>query len=154
MSVSSEPVITFVADDKLAYTRCGQWLLDNGFVPEPGTSRWNHPDGRVGRICEAPRNAWRVETVTKGDSQMKNIDPEVLMVMRARAREGTRWAAYENKAMDSANAGHLQFLMVGNGCTYSDGPAKYPSDTVHGMGWRYLFVGYVNLETGEIEKED
>lgn len=79
------------------------------------------------------------------------IDPDVLAVMRERAREGTKWAAYENKALDSKNAGHLQFLMVGEGCTYNDGPAKYPSDSAHGMGWRYLFVGHVNLETGAIE---
>lgn len=79
------------------------------------------------------------------------IHADALAQMRARAREGTRWAAYENKALDSANAGHLQFLMVGTDCTYSDGPEKYPQDNEHGMGWRYLFAGHVNLETGAVE---
>lgn len=63
---------------------------------------------------------------------------------------GGTWAAYQNVALDSANCGHLQFLKVGDGCTYAEPPLKYPADTSHGMGWRYLFVGTVDLETGAI----
>jgi hypothetical protein len=75
------------------------------------------------------------------------IDPEALAQMKER---GGTWAAYENKALDSVNAGHLQFLKVGPGCTYAVGPEQYPMDNANGMGWRYRFVGMVNLEKGEV----
>ena len=67
--------------------------------------------------------------------------------------ETTCWAAYQNKAMDSANLGHLQFLAVGEENTYKEPPERYPADTQSGMGWRYLFIGWVNLETGEVEEK-
>ncbi len=63
-------------------------------------------------------------------------------------QRGGRWAAYQNKALDSHNAGHMQFLKVGEDCTYKEPPARYPIDNSHGMGWRYLFVGMVDLKTG------
>lgn len=83
---------------------------------------------------------------------MDKPDPEVLEIMKSRSREGTRWAAYQNQALDSANMGHMQFLHVGEGCTFNEPPEQYPKDTEHGLGWRYRFVGYVNLDTGEISK--
>jgi len=64
-----------------------------------------------------------------------------------------RWGCYQNKALDSANCGHLQFLAIGPTNTYKSPPSKYPVDNQHGMGWRYLFTGWVNLETGEVEEE-
>jgi hypothetical protein len=81
---------------------------------------------------------------------MDAIDKEALEAMNARHRPGTHWAAYENQAFDSSNAGHLQFLLVGNGCTYAEPPAKYPMDNANGMGWRYVLVGTVNLSDGSI----
>lgn len=80
----------------------------------------------------------------------KSIDPETLDVLRKRAREKTSWAAYQNVALDSSNAGHIQLLMVGEGCTYSTPPAQYPADTAHGAGWRYKLTSTVNLETGVV----
>ena len=74
---------------------------------------------------------------------------DALQQMRTK---GGSWAAYQNQALDSANAGHLQFLAVGQDCTYLDPPEQYPADNVHGMGWRYRFIGYVDLETGEINE--
>lgn len=67
--------------------------------------------------------------------------------------ETTRWAAYQNMALDSANCGHFQFLAVGPNNTCKEAPKKYPADTRSGMGWRYLFYGWVNLDTGEIDAE-
>lgn len=78
---------------------------------------------------------------------MEAIDKDALNAMRERHRPGTRWAAYENQAFDSSNAGHLQFLLVGSGCTYAEPPAKHPTN---GMGWRYILVGTVNLGDGSI----
>lgn len=66
---------------------------------------------------------------------------------------GGKWAAYQNHAMDSSGLGHLQFLKYGDGCTFEEPPEKYPSDNEHGMGWRYLLVGSVDLESGEIKPE-
>jgi hypothetical protein len=77
------------------------------------------------------------------------IEASSLEQMRSRARPDTRWAAYENKAFDSASFGHQQFLLVGSGCTFQDPPEKLPSDRI--VSWRYLFIGYANLETGMIE---
>lgn len=79
---------------------------------------------------------------------MQRISEEALAQMRH--IEG-QWAAYENKALDSANAGHMQFLKYGAECTYESPPVRYPVDTAHGLGWRYVIVGVVNLETGQIE---
>jgi hypothetical protein len=73
--------------------------------------------------------------------------PEALEQMK---KLGGTWAAYQNVALDSANCGHLQFLKVGEGCTYKEPPDKYPADTSSGVGWRYLFVGMVDLEDGTI----
>jgi len=67
--------------------------------------------------------------------------------------ENTRWAAYQNHALDSANCGHLQFLAVGPDNTCKEAPERYPADTSSGMGWRYLRVGWVDLETGEVIDE-
>ena len=83
---------------------------------------------------------------------MNEVHPKALTQMRTLISTGSRWAAYQNQALDSVNAGQLQFLLVGLGRTYSAPPEQYPAETVAGMGWRYRFVGYVNLETGLVEK--
>jgi hypothetical protein len=77
-------------------------------------------------------------------------DPEVMSILRERLKTGQRWAAYQNHALDSANLGHLQFLKVGPDCTFETAPERMP-DSQHGIGWRYLFVGFVNTEIGKIE---
>jgi hypothetical protein len=80
---------------------------------------------------------------------MNEIDEEALMQMRER---GGTWACYENSALDSSNAGHLQFLQYGPNNTYKDPPPRYPIDNRFGMGWRYLLVGLINLATGQVER--
>lgn len=81
---------------------------------------------------------------------MENRNPTSLRTLRERSRPNTKWAAFENHAMDSSLRGHLQFIMFGEGCTYETCPEKMP-DTEFDLGWKYVFVGVVNLETGEIE---
>lgn len=82
------------------------------------------------------------------------VHPGALNIMRFHAERGSkaRWAAYQNMALDSANAGHLQFLSIGPDNTYQEPPEQYPADNEHGMGWRYRFVGWVDLETGQVEE--
>lgn len=75
--------------------------------------------------------------------------PESLEQMRIL---GGQWAAYQNMALDSASLGGIRFLKIGEGCTYTTAPDRYP-DTKFGVGWRYLLVGMVNLETGQIVGE-
>ena len=82
---------------------------------------------------------------------MDAIDQDALYAMRQR---GGKWAAYMNMAMDSSNAGHLQFLQYGEGRTFKEPPKQYPSDTAYGMGWRYPYYGEVNLEDGVINAKD
>ncbi len=75
--------------------------------------------------------------------------PEALEAMR---RHGGKWAAYQNHAMDSATFGALQFLKIGPECTFKQPPDRMP-DTPSSIGWRYLFVGWVDLEVGDIKPE-
>jgi len=70
--------------------------------------------------------------------------------MREQVRPGARWFAYQNHALDSFELGQLWFLQVGEGCTFSIPPKSYP-DCHLGIGWRYLLIGAVNLESGLIE---
>lgn len=82
------------------------------------------------------------------------IGPKALEQMRER---GGTWAVYQNQALDSKLAGHLQFLKYGLLCTYLEPPNSYPADTQCGPGWRYLFIGTVDLESGKVipvEKAD
>jgi len=63
--------------------------------------------------------------------------------------DDTRWAAYQNKAMDSYSCGHLQFLAIGPRNTLKEAPEQAP-DTQFGTGWKYRFVGWVDPETGNV----
>jgi len=65
----------------------------------------------------------------------------------------TRWAVYENKAMDSTDFGDMRFLAIGPKNTFKEPPSRYP-DSEHGTGWAYVFSGWVNLVYGEIESND
>lgn len=87
-------------------------------------------------------------TISSGE-----IDERALAQMRenSKGREEVRWAAYRNKDLGSAAVGELRFLLVGKDCTYTEAPPRYP-DTDFGLGWRYLMIGYVDLETGDIVK--
>ena len=78
-------------------------------------------------------------------------DATVLGILRERLKPGQAWFAYQNHALDSMNLGHLQFLCCGPDCTFEKPPERMP-DSHLGIGWRYLLVGTVNLETGEIEE--
>lgn len=62
---------------------------------------------------------------------------------------GGSWACYQNHDLGASNVGHLQFIKYGPDCTFKTPPAKCP-DTQHALGWRYVFVGIVDLETGDI----
>jgi hypothetical protein len=81
-----------------------------------------------------------------GDS---TISTEALQQMRERATPSDKWWAYQNQALDSAGLGHLQFLQVGPDRTFKEAPERMP-DSQHSIGWRYLRVGVVDLETGKI----
>jgi hypothetical protein len=67
--------------------------------------------------------------------------------------EDTRWAAYQNKAMDSASAGNVIYLAIGPQNTFKTRPEHAP-DGPHGMGWKYLPIGWVNMEEGRIEEDN
>lgn len=75
--------------------------------------------------------------------------PEALATMRER---GGDWYAYQSHDMSSATLGDLQFLQCGDGRTFAIPPDRM-SDTQHAIGWRFLLVGKVNLESGEITED-
>jgi hypothetical protein len=61
----------------------------------------------------------------------------------------TRWAAYQNHDLGHYDIGHLKFLAVGPQNTFKETPPRMP-DTQSTIGWRYVFVGFVDLPTGAI----
>ena len=63
---------------------------------------------------------------------------------------GGDWYAYQNHDLGRIDLGHLKFLKCGEGCTFEHPPTRHP-DTQTEINWRYILVGKVNLETGEIE---
>lgn len=65
---------------------------------------------------------------------------------------GVRYAAYQNHDIGHAQLGHLQFLAVGPNNTYKEAPPRFP-DTQSAIGWRYVHVGWVDLETEEITEQ-
>jgi len=92
---------------------------------------------------------------TVEDTPILRVGDVMIDLMKASGsnHKTTRWAAYQNQAMDSASHGHLQFLAIGPHNTYQVPPTAYPVDTSHGLGWKYRFIGYVDMETGEIHGE-
>lgn len=74
---------------------------------------------------------------------------EVLRVLRER---GGRWAAYQNADLGHPDVGRLQFLKVGPDCTFDTPPAQAPDSNTLGFGWRYWYVGMVDLGDGTIKK--
>ncbi len=62
-------------------------------------------------------------------------------------------AVYQDQALDSAAAGSLVFIIIGPERTLKEAPVKAP-DGPYGMGWRFLHVGFLNLETNQLEKTD
>ena len=78
-----------------------------------------------------------------------SISSEALKQMKQR---GGRWAAYQNHDMSSRNLGHVQFLKYGKDCAFKQPPKTYPDTHACVGGWRYVFVGFVNLQTGVIEE--
>lgn len=80
----------------------------------------------------------------------EKASPEALAMMRERAKPNSDWFAYQNHDMCSSTLGDLRFLQCGQGCSYATAPQKLP-DCHLGIGWRFLLVGKVNLETGEVQ---
>jgi len=61
----------------------------------------------------------------------------------------TTWVAFQNHDLGHYDLGHLIFLAVGSKNTFTTVPARMP-DTEKALGWRYIPVGKVDLNTGEI----
>ena len=80
----------------------------------------------------------------------QDIEPDSLKQMQERRG---KWAAYQNAALDSTNIGHMQFLQYGEGRTYKE-PPKHMPDTAFGPGWKYRFVGFVNITAGTVVREE
>lgn len=83
---------------------------------------------------------------------MEAIDKECLAQLKGNSSnfETTRWAAYQNQALDSVTYGHIRFLAVGPENTFKEPPPCCPDSACHGDGWKYRFIGWLDLETGEI----
>lgn len=71
-----------------------------------------------------------------------------------RARSG-HWAVYQNQDPTHQNFLHLLFMRYGDGTPFAEPPEFYPSDaSVIGPGRRYLHVGFVDLESGNVVAEE
>lgn len=80
------------------------------------------------------------------------LSPESVQLLKATGNPdpARRWAAYENHDLSSPRLGELRFMAIGPNNTLQAPPERYP-DSHLGTGWAYLFVGFVNLETGTID---
>lgn len=89
-----------------------------------------------------------------GRTEPQKAAPEALAMLQtaSKAYPEARWAAYQNMALDSASCGHIQFLAIGPTNTYKHPPERMP-DTQAGTGWKYCFLGWVDLMTGDIKEE-
>jgi hypothetical protein len=90
----------------------------------------------------------RTRILTLGDTRP---DEEALSTMRTSPanKAGTKWAAYQNQDLGHVHLGHLRFLAVGPRNTLRVAPARHP-DLPEEILWRYIFVGWVDLDTGAI----
>jgi phytoene dehydrogenase-like protein len=82
----------------------------------------------------------------------RSIHPDTLEQLRRHTEahhNDRRYAAYQNHDLGARDAGHLLFLAIGPNCTYQTPPATAP-DGAHGTGWRYVHVGYADLEKGVV----
>jgi hypothetical protein len=82
-------------------------------------------------------------------------DPEVLEELRhSRATlPGTKWMAYQNHDLQHPQLGHLKFLAVGPRNTMKlPAPPRLPDMPGEPPHWRYVLVGEVDLDTGEISQ--
>lgn len=64
----------------------------------------------------------------------------------------TRWAVYQNHDLSHHEIGALRFLAVGPNNTMPAAPVFYP-DSHLGPGWRYVHVGFLNLDSNTIDTE-
>lgn len=80
-------------------------------------------------------------------SEESLIDPPALVKMRelSAARPTIRWAAAQCVDLGSRNLGHLRFIAIGPDCETKQVTDKRLSH------WSYYFVGWVNLETADIQ---
>jgi hypothetical protein len=78
------------------------------------------------------------------------VTSEALAQMRERTMPGDRWAAYQNMDLGHPHCGDLRFLVIGEGRTFHTAPPRYPDHPELGLGWRYSFIGWVDLEKGVV----
>lgn len=107
---------------------------------------------RRGDVCE--KQKCRAHHHTK-EVPLNDNEAPLVQMRSLNALNGAQWAAYQNYDMSSAGIGDLRFMAFGPQCTYktdADLPERMP-DTQHGIGWRYLHVGYVDLKTGDIKTD-
>lgn len=100
---------------------------------------------------------WSVEMSELLGENKGVASPEALAMLRERQElygsTTQRIAVYQNQALDSAALGHLVFLIVGEGKTFSTAPNQLP-DGSYGPGWKYRHVGYLDLALNQLEKTD
>lgn len=62
---------------------------------------------------------------------------------------GGTWAVYQNMAMDSQSHGQFRFLKYGANAPFKTPPKRFP-DTKDTVGWKFGYVGLVDLQGGWI----
>lgn len=112
-------------------------------------------NGKPVKPCDCKKTCMRKARSVFQDTPLEPHENPLLQMKAPHVMKHWRWAAYQNQALDSMNHGHVIFLAFGAGCTYENDEAlpAYAPDGTYGLGWKYLHVGYVNLETGDIEED-
>lgn len=104
---------------------------------------------RCGKEVRAHKSSGLASFIPPADGG-PHIHEAQLATMRER---GGKWAAYQNHDMGHSELGLLVFLQYGEGRTHATPPERAP-DGPHGLGWRYLHVGYVDLASGNVVDEE
>jgi len=112
-------------------------------------------NGKPIKPCDCKKTCMRKARSVLHNVQLEPHESPLIQMRIRHAQVHCQWAAYQNQALDSMNCGHVIFLAFGAGCTYENDEAlpAYAPDGTYGLGWRYKHVGYVNLETGDIEED-
>ena len=79
------------------------------------------------------------------------VEPEAVEQMQAYVSKvpTTRWAVYQNHDDTHLLFEHLRFLAVGPDNIVKAPPPRFP-DSHLGVGWRYRFVGWVDMDVGQV----
>ncbi len=131
-----------LAFDEVTFPR-----LDGARIVIDGSSMYEVRTCKCGKEVRASKTPPKLAKYIPPPDGQPHIGASALALMRER---GGKWAAYQNHDMGHPDLGGLTFLQYGGPTSTYTTPPNRATDGAHGLGWRYLHVGYVDLKSGSI----